>query len=242
LKAIQNCDFETLKSLKDCDFNCTDQYGWTALEIACVVGNPMIVNYLIEKGGYLQDIDKVFNILVDKGFTNIIDILGNHCDKPNAEVIDIDDAVLEQCEDCGEMFDTDEKALHIAKISHQVSLKRDYVKRNPGFGISEANIGFQLMKKSGWDGVSGLGDDQTGKLFPVKTILKQDRRGLDTGDKKKSRVTHFGPNDEESVINKKYLKKDNHNKKLKKTVKRGSKFRKVIIPPEQTLREDLGGL
>jgi len=242
LKAIQNCDFDVVKSLTDCDFNCTDQYGWTALEIACVVGNPKVVNYLIERGGYLQDVDKVFNILVDKGLTNIIDILGKHCKKPDSEVINVDDAVLERCEDCGEMFDTDEKALHIARISHQVSLKRDYVKRNPGFGISEANIGFQLMKKSGWDGVSGLGENQMGKLFPVKTILKQDRKGLNTGDKKMSRVTHFGPNDEESVTNRKYLKKDSHNRKMKKVVKRGSKSRMVSIPPEQTLREDLGGL
>ena len=213
------------------------------MEIACVVGNPEIVKYLLGKGGYIKDNNKIFRILVEKGLTDIINILKNNGENGEViELIDIDDAVLEQCKDCGEMFDTDQKALHIAKISHQFSIKRDCVKRNPGFGISETNVGFRLMKKSGWDGVSGLGDDQNGKLFPVKTILKQDRKGLDTGDKKKSRVTHFGPHDEESIVNKKYVKKDNFNKKLKKTVKRGSKFRKVSIPPEQILREDLGAL
>eukprot|EP00092_Neocalanus_flemingeri_P050666 GFUD01058650.1.p1 GENE.GFUD01058650.1~~GFUD01058650.1.p1 ORF type:complete len:141 (+),score=26.25 GFUD01058650.1:557-979(+) len=138
------------------------------------------------------------------------------------------------------MFDVDQKAMHIAKISHQLSVQRENVKRNPGFGISETNIGFRLMKTSGWDGVSGLGDDQSGKLFPVKTIFKWDRKGLDSGDKKGARVTHFGPNDEESIVNRKYRKKDNFNKKLKKTVKRGSKLRKVVITAEQILREDLG--
>jgi len=242
LKAIQNSDFDTVKSLKDCDFNCTDQYGWTALEIGCVVGQTDIVKYLVGKGGYIRDNDRIYRILIEKGFSEIMSILKCRGGETELEIIDIQDGELEQCEECGEMFDTDQKVLHIATITHQLSLKRDNVRRNPGFGISEANVGFRLMKKSGWDGVSGLGEGQGGKLFPVKTILKQDRKGLEYGDTKRSRVTHFGPNDEESVVNRKFLKKDNHNKKLKKTVKRGSKLRKVIIQPEQILREDLGQL
>jgi len=242
LKAVQNTDFETVKSLKDCDYNCTDQYGWTALEIACVTGSADIVKHLLDKGGYIKDNDRIYRILIEKGRSDIISILENRGDKHVFEIIDIDDGALEQCKECGEMFDTDQKALHTTTISHQLCLERELVKRNPGFGIAESNVGFKLMKKSGWDGVSGLGDDQKGKLFPVKTILKQDRKGLETGDTKKSRVTHFGPNDEESVLNRKYIKKDNHNKKLKKTVKRGNKFRKVTVQPEQILREDLGEL
>jgi len=242
LNAIQNGDLYSVKKLRDCDFNCVDQYGWTALEIACVTGHTDIVKYLLSKGGLIKDSERIFRILNEKGFSDILNILKYMGDETNVEIIDIPNTELEQCNECGEMFDTGQQALHLATITHQISVKHDKVKRNPGFGISESNVGFKLMKKAGWDGVSGLGESHAGKLFPVRTILKQDRKGLEIGDTKRSRVTHFGPNDVKSVVNHKYVKRDNHNKKLKKTVKRGSKFRKVIVQPEQILREDLGQL
>lgn len=49
LKAVQNSDFETVKSLKDCDYNCTLTISWTALEISCS-GSADIVKYLLRKG------------------------------------------------------------------------------------------------------------------------------------------------------------------------------------------------
>lgn len=239
LTAIQNSDFETLKRLQDCDYNCTDQYGWTALEIACVSGHAPIVRYILEKGGVVKN-KEVFRILIQKGLSDILNIFKDRKDEATIDIIDIHHHELEHCNECGGMFDTDLKASHISTITHQLSLKHDHVKKNPGFGISESNIGFKLMKKSGWDGVSGLGDDNMGKLFPVKTILKQDRKGLEVGDSRRSRVTHFGPLDVKSVANKKYAKNDFHKKKLKKISKRGNKFKEIPIQPEQLLRENLG--
>jgi len=239
LTAIQNGDFETLKRLGDCDYNCVDQYGWTALEIACVSGHDHIVRYILEKGGLIKN-ERIYKILREKGLSEILDILKHKVDETEILVIDIDPSKLEHCDECGEMFDTDMKASHISTITHQLSLKHEHVKKNPGFGIPESNIGFKLMKKSGWDGVSGLGDDHTGKLFPVKTILKQDRKGLETGDSRRSRVTHFGPLDEKSVANRKYAKKDHTKRKLKNIIKRGNKLNEVTIQPEQILRENLG--
>merc|ERR1719391_788067 len=100
------------------------------------------------------------------------------------------------------MFDVDQAASHKAGIAHQLSLQQnaeDQIKKNPGFILPESNVGFRLMKKRGWDGVSGLGQSGSGKLFPVKTTFKHDKRGLEVGCKKKMRITHFGPNDISSV-------------------------------------------
>ena len=71
------------------------------------------------------------------------------------------------------------------------------------FVIPEANVGYQMMIHGGWDKKSGLGPSGSGKLYPVKTILKQDRHGLgldrEAGSKVTARVTHFDANDESSV-------------------------------------------
>ncbi|KAK1410762.1 hypothetical protein QVD17_37301 [Tagetes erecta] len=58
--------------------------------------------------------------------------------------------------------------------------------------ISSSNIGFQLLKKHGWKEGTGLGVSQQGRLEPVQTYLKKNKRGLgaelkiphNTGDKK----------------------------------------------------------
>lgn len=47
---------------------------------------------------------------------------------------------------------------------------------------------------------TGLGPEGTGRKFPVKTILKQDRLGLGSKQKSKSRVTHFSPKDSAAVV------------------------------------------
>ena len=65
--------------------------------------------------------------------------------------------------------------------------------------IPEANRGFQMMVNTGWE-KKGLGPTGSGKLFPVKTVLKRDRTGLGfEGDQSPARVTHFDANDVSSV-------------------------------------------
>ena len=241
LVAIQNEDVSTVKKLLNCDYNCTDEYGWTALDLAAMVGNIELVKFLAGKGAQLNKWDEIRPSLVKRNIVDVISFLVD--DDAPVEIIDMtEDTEVEKCEECGEMYDKNDLPSHRAKISHQLSKKNEInSKRNPGFQISEMNVGFKLMRKSGWDGASGLGDDGTGKLFPVKTIFKQDRKGLESGDRKRSRITHFGPNDVKSVENRRKRKPFNV-KKVKKIVKRGSKFRQVIISKEQLLREELGSL
>merc|ERR1719383_299855 len=72
---------------------------------------------------------------------------------------------------------------------------------NPGFGISQTNKGYQMLRKGGWDGMTGLGERGKGRLFPVKSVLKTDRSGVQEGANKSAKITHFAANDKESVSN-----------------------------------------
>ncbi|KAH8942853.1 hypothetical protein BDL97_13G017800 [Sphagnum fallax] len=54
--------------------------------------------------------------------------------------------------------------------------------------LPETNIGFKLLKKSGWKEGTGLGASEQGRLAPLETHVKQDRRGIGAENKKKKRV------------------------------------------------------
>ena len=56
--------------------------------------------------------------------------------------------------------------------------------------ISQSNKGYQMLQKLGWTEDSGLGIQEQGRMEPVKTVLKKDRKGLGRS-KEKARVTHF---------------------------------------------------
>ncbi|KAG8092075.1 hypothetical protein GUJ93_ZPchr0012g20489 [Zizania palustris] len=44
--------------------------------------------------------------------------------------------------------------------------------------IGSANVGFQLLKKSGWKEGTGLGAQEQGRLEPIETRVKNNKRGL----------------------------------------------------------------
>lgn len=51
--------------------------------------------------------------------------------------------------------------------------------------IDSSNIGFQLLKKHGWKEGTGLGISEQGRLEPVQTYLKNNKRGLGADHNKK---------------------------------------------------------
>ena len=55
------------------------------------------------------------------------------------------------------------------------------------------------MLQEGWT-EGGLGAREHGRLQPVKTALKRDRRGLGSAGVEPARVTHFGPKDTAAVL------------------------------------------
>ncbi|XP_042023338.1 G patch domain and ankyrin repeat-containing protein 1 homolog [Salvia splendens] len=51
--------------------------------------------------------------------------------------------------------------------------------------IDSSNIGFQLLKKQGWKEGSGLGVSEQGRLEPIATTIKKNKRGLGAEQPKK---------------------------------------------------------
>ncbi|XP_039830946.1 SURP and G-patch domain-containing protein 1-like protein isoform X2 [Panicum virgatum] len=50
--------------------------------------------------------------------------------------------------------------------------------------IGSSNIGFQLLKKSGWKEGTGLGAQEQGRLEPVESRVKNNKRGLGSKEPK----------------------------------------------------------
>ena len=104
------------------------------------------------------------------------------------------------CEICKCEFirSSPEDRTHYSSTVHLFNLKLE-PKSDP-FMISEANVGYQMMRQSGWDGERGLGPEGQGQKYPVRTTLKTDRSCLGSTERKsKAKVTHYGPNDPNAV-------------------------------------------
>ncbi|KAL5761323.1 hypothetical protein ACOSP7_019839 [Xanthoceras sorbifolium] len=52
--------------------------------------------------------------------------------------------------------------------------------------IDSSNIGFKLLKKHGWKEGTGLGACEQGRLEPIRTCLKNNKRGLGAEKVKKN--------------------------------------------------------
>jgi len=87
---------------------------------------------------------------------------------------------------------------HIFNKQQSVGLPQKF------FGLPPTNVGYRLLKDVyHWNERSGLGKDEQGILFPLKTIHKLDRKGLGAKTKAKSRITHTPHIPEEGKIKKK---------------------------------------
>lgn len=57
--------------------------------------------------------------------------------------------------------------------------------------LDPSNKGFKLLQKMGWnESEGGLGRNRQGSLVPVTTVLKDNKKGLGAGKRKKARITH----------------------------------------------------
>ncbi|CAJ1977696.1 unnamed protein product [Sphenostylis stenocarpa] len=63
--------------------------------------------------------------------------------------------------------------------------------------INSSNIGFQLLKKQGWKEGTGLGVSEQGRLEPVETCVKNNKRGLGA-DKVKKKAVKVKPDHSDS--------------------------------------------
>ena len=129
---------------------------------------------------------------------------------------------------------------HTTSTVHQFSCQHK-PKVTP-YGIPESNRGFQLLLKGGWDPERGLGPEQQGQKFPVKTVLKQDRLGFGLSTRAKPRVTHFSAHDKAAVKSHRersgQFRKEKAQPKKKDIVKAAEKDRRWEIRMRRYMNAD----
>ncbi|XP_072962915.1 uncharacterized protein [Typha angustifolia] len=59
--------------------------------------------------------------------------------------------------------------------------------------IDSSNVGFQLLKKCGWKEGTGLGASEQGRLEPLQTHVKKNKRGLGAEKVKQKLKSHEDP-------------------------------------------------
>lgn len=192
------------------DVNFQDFYGWTALMCAAREGHADVIKTLLESGA-------------DKNLRNSVGddaclIARNAChlklanfirkfyvnEEKNKQFIEskshleAEDAMF-YCEICKQKFLLHDQKSHYSSTIHLFNTGKR--KSGPSFFITENNRGYQMLLRSGWSGDKGLGPDGKGAKYPVKTILKQDRKCLGSGEdvKKKAKISHFNANDKRAV-------------------------------------------
>ncbi|XP_040571442.1 G patch domain and ankyrin repeat-containing protein 1 homolog [Lepeophtheirus salmonis] len=207
------------------DINVIDSYGWTPLMHAISSGNLRITQLFLNKGANpTLTKDKggwSCQSLAEKQGGEILRLIseGPHfittpCSCLNETKPSYD------CELCHQTFE--DKKVHTSSIIHNFRYNMHCDSSKPKstyYGISENNRGYELMLKKGWNPEKGLGPSCSGKLYPVKTVLKKDRSGIGN-TKERARVTHFGPGDISSVADRRSRVNPKGNILSKKIMKR----------------------
>ena len=183
------------------DVNVCDAYGWTALMCASHAGHLPVIQYLVNHSARMSAMDDKGRMAVDiaksanqrhvvKFYENVGQCSDLRVNKSECSPF--------YCDVCQVEFRETPKDAHNTSTVH---LFNSGLKRKPtSYFLPESNKGFQMMLRSGWDKEKGLGSEEQGHKYPVKTVLKQDRQGLGTEAVGKARVTHFGPHDREAVV------------------------------------------
>lgn len=193
------------------DVDSIDLYGWSALMTAACAGAGDSARTLIDAGADVSVVDKSGNnclrLAKKNGHHAVADLIRKGFVEAESAGRREDSASTEErksfyCEDCELTYKESTRQEHKASTVHQVCAAGPSSSVRTVYGIPESNRGFQMLLSSGWDRDGGLGSDgKKGKMFPVKTVLKRDRRGLGVVGANVARVTHFKANDVASVKN-----------------------------------------
>lgn len=190
------------------DVNSCDSFGWSGLMIAACEGSQKVCEFLLNKECDLDTADRSGNTALSlakaKNQTQIVKMIEEKL--ANVEKIDISlsDTAIQSikcepfwCEECQHMFKETSKKSHETSTLHRFNRKNAYEFSRRYF-IPDSNIGFKMMLRQGWNRESGLGPNNEGKLYPVKTTIRKARSGL--GVKQDSaRVTHYSAFDRDAI-------------------------------------------
>ena len=218
--------------------NITDNFGWTLLMSAAYAGHTNTVQYLMSIGAEWRKMmdssgQNAVDLALSAGHTHIAELIEN-CeddkDSPEAkdnnsykDAIESHDCVRGDtnenggpyfCDICQLTISQDIPHKHGTSTLHQFNCQHQPCAHTV-YGIPQSNRGYQMLLRRGWDPEGGLGSEQQGQQFPVKTVLKRDRLGFGIQGKDKARVTHFEAGDtaairrpsEECFVDAKQLKK-----------------------------------
>ncbi|KAH8246596.1 hypothetical protein KR038_003789 [Drosophila bunnanda] len=199
-KVEELCDME----ISGEEINSCDSFGWTALMMAACEGATETVAWLLRRQALVDVQDKSGNTAMKlaqrKGHSEIVQLL--EAVAFPAEDTDEEETVDESnpfyCEVCKRDYKETPWPIHQTSTVHQFNLKALPAHKLHKFNISAKNRGLQLMVKQGWDQEHGLGPSQSGRLYPVKTVLRKQRTGLGI-EQQPARVTHFGAFDLNAV-------------------------------------------
>lgn len=212
LTSSQNGDMAILRRslASGLDVDSRDRFGWSALMCAACSGHGEVVSHLLDNGANTElkalDGKTASSIATAAGHLVIVKTISDFksgrsktwaC-RTRSSVGKSEEVKHFYCDICKlEVRETSE-IRHQASTVHLFNRK---VKAKPhSFLEHSRNKGYQIMRKTGWDGEKGLGSEGQGQKFPVKTVLKRDRAclGSDT-TKETAKVTHFGPKDVNAV-------------------------------------------
>lgn len=180
--------------------NACDSYGWTALMMAACEGAADAVAWLLQLGADADVADKSGNTALrlasKKGHTGIVQLLQRESSS-NAAAAQLEEGPSDTaaapfyCGVCQRDYSESSWRAHQTSTVHRFNMKSLPAHRLQKFNIPARNRGLQLMVKQGWDREHGLGPSQSGRLYPVKTVLRKQRTGLGI-EQSPARVTHFG--------------------------------------------------
>ncbi|XP_039756513.1 G patch domain and ankyrin repeat-containing protein 1 homolog [Pararge aegeria] len=190
---IQDNNVDILRRILDAcpdKIRTVDEHGWSLLMIACQANASNTVKELLKRGADTTVQDKAGNsaqslIILNKN-SYIADILLSHVTKRNQ--CNESNTIVKQtkhktrhkekyvCELCdGKSFHSRKE--HLSSTLHNINASKGR-KIRTNYVIPQSNKGYQIMLKTGWDKEAGLGPDGSGSKYPIKTVPKNDKKGL----------------------------------------------------------------
>ena len=203
LKASQNNDIKIVEMYikEGFDINVLDSFKWSALMKAVASRNVHIVRLLLENRAdvTLEDNsgNNAYKLAVrmkDEEIKNLIINRALSNDDDDDDIEETEDKSLEYCQICEtEYFKAKEKS-HVTSIVHLINENKGEKRTNlVNYTLKNSNRGYQMLVKSGWNEVTGLGSNEQGRIYPIKATKKDDRYGfgLDKKNKKASKSNNL---------------------------------------------------
>eukprot|EP01095_Lingulamoeba_sp_RSL-Kostka_P003333 TRINITY_DN14324_c0_g1_i1.p1 TRINITY_DN14324_c0_g1~~TRINITY_DN14324_c0_g1_i1.p1 ORF type:complete len:280 (+),score=57.99 TRINITY_DN14324_c0_g1_i1:244-1083(+) len=103
----------------------------------------------------------------------------------------VDDDIVEEklyCGICEQVIITD-KDIHLKSLVHLFNKNKKGPDLLKNYHINSKNRGYQLLLKQGWK-EKGLGKEENSIIYPIKTIYKNDKKGIGIKTNNEPRVTH----------------------------------------------------